>query len=149
MKKNLTCVVLIMLIFATAIMFTSCALKSKEFEITAVKNFEEYDNQVKIFVNGEEMLEYFEGNDMYHLSSDFNQQIETMIATHYFNTKSIVFLTISDGNTGMSVQAIQNNCYDTVKITFKIKYGMNDDISAKFFFFEIPKTEKLITFEFK
>lgn len=149
MKKKLTCGALIILIFITAIMFAGCVLKSKEIEITAVKNLEEYKDQVKVFVSGEDMIEYFEGNELYHLSSDFNQQVETMIATHYFATKSIVFLTISDGNTGMSVQASQSNCDDTVKITFKIKYGTSDDISTKFFFFEIPKTEKQITYEFK
>lgn len=149
MKNKLIYGVLIILILTTAIMFTGCTLKVTELEIYPTKYHEEYEDQAKIFASGEEMLEYFVGNEMYHLSSDFNKQIESMIATHYFDTRSIVFLTVSKGNSDMSVQAIQNTHHDTIEITFKLKYGMCDDIVAKFFFFEIPKAEKQITFEFK
>lgn len=138
MKKKIVVAILISILALSAILFSSCAIAEIKLQVYSAKPYKEYaDKEIKTFYSGNELKEYFADGEKYVLTDDFDKTVDELSQSGFFEKSAVLCLTLSGVSSDTTVKGVINKN----QITFTIKKGMCEDIDAKFFFFEIPKSE--------
>lgn len=140
MKKTVYSIILLSVLLLSTLSFSSCALNEISLDVLSVKSYDEYpDKDVKIFHTGEELKVFFSNEELYRPRNGFNDIIDDKIKSNFFDKKAILVLTLSGISSDTEVKAKNKTRDKTIEITFTILPGMREDITARFFFFEISQ----------
>ncbi len=153
MKKTVYGIILLSIMLLSALSFSGCALKKISLDVLSVKSHNEYpDRDVKIFHTGEEIKVFFSNDELYLPINGFNDNIDEKIKNNFFDKKAILVLTLNGVSSDTEVIAKNKSKDNETEITFTVKMGVCENITAKLFFFEIEKSlinnEQNITYKF-
>ena len=141
MKKTVYSIILLSVLLLSALSFSGCTLKKIPLNVLSVNSHDKYpDRDVKIFHIGEEIKVFFSDEKLYLPINGFNDIIDEKIKNNFFDKKAILVLTLSGVSSDTEVIAKNKKKDNEIEITFTIKMGVCEDITAKLYFFEIEKS---------